>query len=249
MRKLKLIISGIFHIFFFYQLLFSQNIIFNPVSDTIKVIDGCTGPVINCTLSASANIDSIKLTPGFNSYIEYIDSLGNWVSTPNCWYLISDSADIYEYELWYIQQGPLPYLQQIPFDSLFYTYDFVFKILLIVTSQGNHVDSLSQLFISEYGLGLNDNGSNFPENPVLCQNYPNPFNSSTIIKYRLFKKSNIKLSVYDVSGKLVKILLNEEQNTGNYSITWSTGNINSGVYFIKLFSDGYTFVKKCILIK
>ena len=247
--RLILIVPMLFLYFITVQMLFSQNIIFNPVSDTIKVVDGCFVPAIKCTLKSTTYLDSIIISPGDYTYIEYIDSSGNWISTPNCFYLISDSFNINNYELWYIPQHSFPYIQQIPFDSSFYTDDQSFKIKLRVTSQGNPVDSLSQLFITQYGLGIDDVQNIGPRMLVLYQNYPNPFNSSTVIRYFKSKNSKIKISIYDVSGKLIETLLNERQIAGTHSIKWDSHHINSGVYFIKISSEGYSIVKKCILIK
>ena len=55
----------------------------------------------------------------------------------------------------------------------------------------------------------------------LFQNYPNPFNSMTIIKFEIRKSSNVKLIIYDIQGKQVKILLNEKLSSGIYSYDWN----------------------------
>ncbi|MCK4311596.1 MAG: T9SS type A sorting domain-containing protein, partial [Candidatus Cloacimonetes bacterium] len=88
----------------------------------------------------------------------------------------------------------------------------------------------------------------------LYQNYPNPFNPETVIKYQLPVTSRVQLKIYNIKGQLVKTLVSEEQNAGQYSVTWnSRDNFNrpiaSGIYFYKLKAGNYEKVKKMILLK
>lgn len=68
----------------------------------------------------------------------------------------------------------------------------------------------------------------------LEQNYPNPFNPNTVINYQLPAKSFITLKVYDILGKEIKTLVNEEKSEGNYSISFDGSELSSGIYFYKL---------------
>jgi hypothetical protein len=99
-------------------------------------------------------------------------------------------------------------------------------------------------------------GANFHGDPpftpyifALYQNYPNPFNPVTTIRFTNIKKQNIKLSVYDVSGKLISDLVNSNLGIGSYEIKFDGSNLPSGVYFYKIITDSYTDTKKMILIK
>ncbi|MCC7158032.1 MAG: S8 family peptidase [Ignavibacteria bacterium] len=85
----------------------------------------------------------------------------------------------------------------------------------------------------------------------LSQNYPNPFNPATVISYGLPKNSHVNLTLYDVTGKEVSVLVNELQLAGTYDYTLSLNSLNlsSGVYFYKLTAGDFTSVKKMILIK
>ena len=84
---------------------------------------------------------------------------------------------------------------------------------------------------------------------VLSQNYPNPFNPVTTISYELPKESNITLTIYDITGRLVETLVDQKQNGGHYSIQWDTSLKSSGVYIYRIQADGFSAVKKCLLIK
>jgi hypothetical protein len=68
-----------------------------------------------------------------------------------------------------------------------------------------------------------------PTEYSLSQNYPNPFNPNTIIKYSLLKQSHVTLSVFDVLGRRVKLLVNEIQQAGNYRITFNAQRFASGI--------------------
>jgi subtilisin-like proprotein convertase family protein len=83
----------------------------------------------------------------------------------------------------------------------------------------------------------------------LSQNYPNPFNPTTTIKYGLPKYGNTKLSVYDITGKLVKVLVNEFKDSGTYEVTFDASSYSSGVYFYTLESGNYKETKKMLLVK
>lgn len=83
----------------------------------------------------------------------------------------------------------------------------------------------------------------------LSQNYPNPFNPVTKIAYALPKSGLVTLKVYDILGKEVATLVNEVKNVGNYSVDFNASSFTSGVYFYKLETNGFSDVKKMMLIK
>jgi hypothetical protein len=93
-----------------------------------------------------------------------------------------------------------------------------------------------------------------PSNFTLSQNYPNPFNPRTTIAFTIPKASEISLSIYDISGKFVKSLINEPMAAGYHSVIWdgtddNGSSVASGVYFYKLKSKGYEETKRMILLK
>jgi len=83
----------------------------------------------------------------------------------------------------------------------------------------------------------------------LSQNYPNPFNPSTIIQYSLPEKAFVKLRVYDILGKEVAILVNEEKSAGSHSLNFNSQKLCSGVYFYKLQVNNLVIAKKMIIAK
>ncbi len=83
----------------------------------------------------------------------------------------------------------------------------------------------------------------------LMQNYPNPFNPSTVISFGLKNASNVKLSVYDMSGRELAILVDQNLMPGNHSFKWDASALSSGTYFYRLNVNGEQLVKQMQLVK
>jgi hypothetical protein len=83
----------------------------------------------------------------------------------------------------------------------------------------------------------------------LEQNYPNPFNPSTIISFAVPKTSNVKLTVYDILGNEISVLIDEELSPGRYSADFDAVNVSSGVYFYRISAGDFIETKKMILLR
>ncbi|MFA7419153.1 MAG: YCF48-related protein [Melioribacteraceae bacterium] len=83
----------------------------------------------------------------------------------------------------------------------------------------------------------------------LYQNYPNPFNASTNIKYSLPASGYVSIKIYDVLGREVAVLANEEKKPGIYEVSLNASHLSSGLYLYKMQSGNYTETKKLILMK
>jgi len=103
----------------------------------------------------------------------------------------------------------------------------------------------------EYGefVPVNDDNPKYPVNYTLFQNYPNPFNPSTKIKYSIPKISFVTLKIFDILGREITTLVNEEKPAGNFEVEFDGAELSSGIYFYKLQTGNYSEVKKMILIK
>jgi len=93
-----------------------------------------------------------------------------------------------------------------------------------------------------------------PLNFKLNQNYPNPFNPSTNISYRLPEQMKVKVTIYNILGRKVAVLVDEIQKAGTQTLKWDAGRFASGVYFYRIIAKGKSgerFVrnKKMLLIK
>ena len=121
-----------------------------------------------------------------------------------------------------------------------------------ITVARNLVSVVLNEYRSNFGTitGLDDEQSiNVIKDFLLYQNYPNPFNSSTKIKYQVAKAVNVTLKVYDLLGREVAILVNEEKKPGVYEVEFNGSGLSSGVYFYKLNAGDFTQTKKLMLLK
>ena len=80
------------------------------------------------------------------------------------------------------------------------------------------------------------------------QNYPNPFNPTTKINYKIPKTSFVTIKFYDVLGKEITTLVNEEKHAGNYQVDFDGRNLTSGVYFYKFQAGSFVETKKMVLL-
>lgn len=127
------------------------------------------------------------------------------------------------------------------------------SVLLIWES---NVNDHWQLFMSKsyFTLGSVNQHDIIPQNINLYQNYPNPFNIETQIKYSVKIPSNIRLSIYNIMGKEIKILSDGMKLQGDYLVKWDGTDKNdykvtTGVYFVILKSDKYSLCNKLLLLK
>ncbi len=134
---------------------------------------------------------------------------------------------------------------------------------MIVNPDSNAV--YDAVFIdSTHGWAVGNNGRIYKYNPEiigighnkktaesyrLFQNYPNPFNPATKIYYEVPSAGNVKLSIYDVLGREVAVLINDNQQSGKHEIQWNASGYPSGVYFYKLSAGNYSETKKMVLVK
>lgn len=102
-------------------------------------------------------------------------------------------------------------------------------------------------------IGISPISNIVPKSFNLQQNYPNPFNPTTNIKFDVASSGFAKLVVFDILGREVATLVNEELKAGQYAVNYNAANLPSGVYLYRLTVDGTnsTFVdtKKLILVK
>jgi hypothetical protein len=97
--------------------------------------------------------------------------------------------------------------------------------------------------------GVSRTPNSLPGKFALSQNYPNPFNPSTMISYTLAVKGMTRLSVFDILGREVAVLVNEVQIAGSHDVTFTAKNLSSGIYFCKLVSSETMTTMKMILMK
>lgn len=112
--------------------------------------------------------------------------------------------------------------------------------------------SYIELPIKNLTIGIQQISSEIPKQFKLYQNYPNPFNPDTKIRFEVpstGKNNYVNIKIYDITGKEVSTLANENFNPGVYEVDWNGSRYASGVYFYRMTVGEFTDIKKMILVK
>ena len=102
-----------------------------------------------------------------------------------------------------------------------------------------------------YVLGVD---GSIPQVFSLHQNFPNPFNPVTKIRYDLPKEEDVRINIYDVMGRNIKLLVNKKQNAGYRSVRWDATNnygesVSAGMYIYVIQAGDFRATKKMVLLK
>ncbi|MFO7446270.1 MAG: alpha-amylase family glycosyl hydrolase [Ignavibacteriaceae bacterium] len=198
----------------------------------------------------SDNYEEMQVTPG-NSVFAF----RRWDNEQNIFTVINMSTNDADVEL----ALPVPELN-LDSSKTYYLTD-----LLTGSSQSGVPADLNTVNISMEGYstqillladsipivtGIGEGiATKIPESFELSQNYPNPFNPVTNFEFRIADFGLVTLKIYDILGKEVTTLMNEEKPAGLYNIKFDASDLSSGVYFYKLRSGDNVLVKKMILLK
>ncbi|MBZ0181574.1 MAG: T9SS type A sorting domain-containing protein [Melioribacteraceae bacterium] len=165
------------------------------------------------------------------------------------------------YKLWLIKMdvnGDTLWTQKfnILTDPFSYAYPESFYLTeenyIIAVGTSTTTEIGNRWFVSKYSLVTSDiqkNLETISNEFALYQNYPNPFNSSTKIKFNIPYSSEVKLNIYDLNGRLISHLLNQNLSQGTYEIEYDATSLSSGIYFYQLQNNKYIISRKMILLK
>ena len=124
--------------------------------------------------------------------------------------------------------------------------------VMVTNSQADSLGvTISNLeWSNKSNIAANNDSKSF----LLGQNYPNPFNPTTRINYQLNKATQVRLSVYDITGREVNRLVDQYQPVGDYNVEWSSNTtsgqkLSSGIYFARLSADNESTTRKMIMTK
>lgn len=88
-----------------------------------------------------------------------------------------------------------------------------------------------------------------PENYRLYQNFPQSFYKVTRIAFEIPRETNVRIVIYDVFGRDVNTILNNDLKAGSYEIKWNASNLDAGIYYYKIYADEFVDSKKILLLK
>lgn len=98
-------------------------------------------------------------------------------------------------------------------------------------------------------VGISGTAGEIPTNYDISQNYPNPFNPTTNIKFSLPKDELVSIKVYDILGKEVATIMNENKPAGNYEVNFNASALSSGVYFYRMNAGSFNSIKRMVVLK
>ncbi|CUS77232.1 Por secretion system C-terminal sorting domain-containing protein [Candidatus Kryptonium thompsonii] len=122
----------------------------------------------------------------------------------------------------------------------------------IVIKQIQGADKEGEIYFDDLQVGGKITSVAQNEIPVdfsLEQNYPNPFNSSTLIRFSLPERVQVKLCVYDILGRLIAVIVDSELEPGVHTVKFEADDLPSGVYFYRINAGGFFSVRKMVLMK
>jgi carboxypeptidase T len=118
-----------------------------------------------------------------------------------------------------------------------------------IPGDGYYFDNFRVVNYTDGPVGIAHNGNEIPKSYALYQNYPNPFNPVTKIKFDLPVNSQVQIKVFDVLGREVTTLVDQNLKPGSYEFEWNASEVSGGVYFYKISTEGFIDTKKMILVK
>jgi photosystem II stability/assembly factor-like uncharacterized protein len=200
-----------------------------------------TGGYIYRTTNYGINWDSLTLIQLGGLCIEFADKLHGYAGGNNgLIYKTTDGGYNWSISL-STGIGPFTSIYALD-DSIVWAVGGPGSRYIMNTINGGITNMISQNVGSDVNYHLN-------------QNYPNPFNSTSVISFKVKSNSFVTLRIYDIAGKEIGVLFNENLSTGLYRKIFDGSNLNSGVYFYKLslfdfdYNKYYSETKKFLIIK
>jgi len=193
---------------------------------------------------------------------DYNDELDDSQNENVFWPLLTDSTD---YRFLTLPMAGIPYWASYPSFNSLIDHILISRDAIDEYGNGNTItlrldDEYSNYFyrISDHrpvmaqfagnSTGISDDGI-IPMNHSFLSAYPNPFNNSASLSFALAQDTNIKLEIYDISGRKIMTLIDGERNAGNYQITLNASWLASGLYFARLTGDKINDNIKLVLLK
>ncbi len=206
------------------------------ISPLTGFVFGCCGAFFKTTDGGDTWQSHNYITPGDIIYSsDFVDDNTGWAVGELGWLLkTTDSGETWN------QNGPQI---QAELRSVFFVNE---DIGFVAGSNGTILKTVNG---GGSSTSVSENGDLTPIAFQLHQNYPNPFNPKTVISYQLPMSSNVSLKVYNLLGKEVATLVNEEKPAGEYEVEFDGSGLTSGIYFYQLKVGSFYDTQKMILLK
>ena len=212
----------------------------------IRVTDSTTGT--GSLLGKAEN-------PAFNSNPNLCDSIGHsYISTTgsiNCNILAFTTYGFYRFTSGTYRICTLRWTKTPPLSSI----TFKFRVPPSTLPTVIYDSTVLLTYGTNYTVGnpvtvsISNVNAEVPNDFKLYENYPNPFNPKTNIKFDLPKSAFVTLKIYDIEGREIETLVNQNMEAGIYEFIWDASKFASGIYFYRLFAGDFSSIKKMVLLK
>ncbi|MBK9334841.1 MAG: T9SS type A sorting domain-containing protein [Ignavibacteria bacterium] len=175
----------------------------------------------------------------FSTHFTTIEVLNTHIiaSTQNKVYITADNGSN-----WADITGALPVTINNQIREIAYNSNYIFVIL-------ENTGFVYHRPLSEIIISITPISTNVPDRYSLSQNYPNPFNPTTNINFTVPKSGFVKMNVYDINGREVSTLVNQEMTPGTYKVDFDASNLSSGIYYYSMTSGDIVETKRMTLVK
>jgi len=119
----------------------------------------------------------------------------------------------------------------------------------LVKGTSDYLTKLNNILQNKFGINSEEKEQIIPKEYSLYQNYPNPFNPTTTIKFDLPQDGLVSLEIYDILGRRITTLINENRSAGSFEQVFNASSLASGIYIYKIQAGDYINSKKMLLIK
>lgn len=158
--------------------------------------------------------------------------------------------------LWSFEELEIADMDSFPHFVLGFGQDLDGEVYVLATDMVGPTGNTGRVyrFVAPGAPTANEPDTELPSTIVLDQNYPNPFNPTTTITYHLATATNVRLTLYDVLGREIRVLVDSQLAPGDYSVTWDATDaagraVPSGVYLYRLETDVQSTTKAMTLIR
>jgi hypothetical protein len=147
-----------------------------------------------------------------------------------------------------------------PYDSIKFVFSLFVPVTKVSSSLEIYTDTISIfnnsinnpneriIALTDIALGISDKNY-IPVEFELFQNYPNPFNPTTTIKFTIPKHSFVTFKIYDLLGREISTIVNENMSRGIYELDFDGSNLASGIYIYRIKAGTFNSSKKFVLMK
>lgn len=213
------------------------------INENTGMVSGCCGMLMRTTNGGMNWSQEVYLTPGYSVHsLKYL--------SPNKIFIAADAGYIFRTSNNGMNWDSLA----APNGNDLYGMSFVNENTGWLVGIWGTIYKTTNGGGQGFTIGVNQISSEIPGKFLLSQNYPNPFNPVTKIVFNVPSNlngqlSDTRLDIFDVSGKLIETLVNQNLSAGIYEVNWNADNFPSGVYFYTLKSNHYSETKRMVLMK